>query len=128
MKKWVAAPFLAKIEKITALGSTFSPKIDFLVDSGVPWGTQKSPPRETKCDKFRGEKKDEKTVRKLVASAGDADPGQDSPAGFLNAGFSTPSLHRVPVGGRIVYASRIPPRPLETGGLETWRLCLGRLC
>ena len=48
MNKWVAAPFLAKIEKITALGSTFSPKIDFLVDSGVPWGTQKSLPREAK--------------------------------------------------------------------------------
>ena len=45
MNKWVAAPFLAKIEKITVLGSQFSPKNDFLVDSGVPWGTQKSPPR-----------------------------------------------------------------------------------
>ena len=42
MNMWVAAPFLAKIEKITALGSTFSPKIDFLVDSRVLWGTQKS--------------------------------------------------------------------------------------
>ena len=48
MNKWVAAPFLAKIEKITALGCQFSPKIDFLVDSGVPWGTQKSLPREAK--------------------------------------------------------------------------------
>ena len=45
MNMWVAAPFLAKIEKITALGSPFSPKIDFFVDSGIPWGTQKSPPR-----------------------------------------------------------------------------------
>ena len=31
---------------------------------------------------------------------------------------STPSLI-LRMGGRIVYASRIPPRPLETGGLET---------
>ena len=45
MIMWVAAPFLAKIEKITVLGSQFSPKNDFLVNSGVPWGTQKSPPR-----------------------------------------------------------------------------------
>ena len=34
-------------------------------------------------DKFQGEKHDEKKVRKLVASAGDAYPGQDPPAGFL---------------------------------------------
>ena len=45
MNKWVAAPFLAKIEKITALGSPFLPKIHFLDDSEVPWGTQKSPQR-----------------------------------------------------------------------------------
>ena len=42
MNKWVAAPFLAKIEKITALGCQFSPKINFLVDSTVLGGTQKS--------------------------------------------------------------------------------------
>ena len=71
-------------------------------------------------DEFEGEKNDEKKVRKPVASAGDANPGQDPPAGFLKAGFGTPSLPRGPVGGRIVCASRHPPRPL--GGLENWRL------
>ena len=45
MKKWVAAPFSAKIEKMTALGPPFSPKVPFLVDFGVPWGSQKSSPR-----------------------------------------------------------------------------------
>ena len=34
-------------------------------------------------NKFRGEKIDEKKVWKALASAGDADPGQDPPAGFL---------------------------------------------
>ena len=45
MKKWVAAPFSAKIEKMTALGPPCSPKVAFLVDFGVPWGSQKSSPR-----------------------------------------------------------------------------------
>ena len=44
MKKWVAALFSAKIEKITALGPQFSPKVAFLVDLGVPWGA-KNPPQ-----------------------------------------------------------------------------------
>ena len=36
------------------------------------------------------------------------------------ARFNTPLAHPVGMGGRIVYASRIPPRPLEA-----WRLgCL----
>ena len=34
-------------------------------------------------DKFRSEKNDEKKEVKGIASAGDADPGQDPPAGFL---------------------------------------------
>jgi len=46
MKKWVAAPFSAKIKKMTALGAPFSPKVQFLVDFGVPWGSQKSSPRD----------------------------------------------------------------------------------
>ena len=46
MEKWVAAPFSAKIEKKnTARGAPFSPKVQFLVDFGVPWGSQKSSPR-----------------------------------------------------------------------------------
>ena len=45
MKKCVAAPFSAKVEKMTALGPPFSPKVPFLVDFGVPWGSQKSSPR-----------------------------------------------------------------------------------
>ncbi len=43
MKKWVAALFSTKIEKITALGPPFPPKVAFLVDLGVPWGP-KNPP------------------------------------------------------------------------------------
>ena len=47
-------------------------------------------------EKFRGEKNDEKKVRKPLASAGDADPGQDPPAGFFKHG---PTRLRSP-GGR----------------------------
>ena len=44
--------------------------------------------------------------------AGDAYSGQDPPAGFLKAGFGTPSLPRGPVGGRIQCAAH---RPLREG-------------
>ena len=40
MKKWVAAPLSAKIEKMTALGPQFFPNIQFLIDFGA-----KNPPQ-----------------------------------------------------------------------------------
>ena len=43
MKKWVAAPFSAKIEKIAVLGAQFPSKIDFLVDFGSPGGPKNRP-------------------------------------------------------------------------------------
>ena len=43
MKKWVAAPFSAKIDKVTVLGAQFSSKIDFLVDFGSPGGPKNRP-------------------------------------------------------------------------------------
>ena len=76
MNKWVAAPFLAKIEKITALGCQFSLKIEFLVDSRVPGVSLAEVLRRVSDRKFWNAKKDGKKVRKVVASAGDADPGQ----------------------------------------------------
>ena len=42
MKKWVAVPFSAKIEKMTALGAPFSSKLQFLVDFGWKLGFQDS--------------------------------------------------------------------------------------
>ena len=45
MKKRVAAPFSTKIQKMTVLGPQFSLKTNFLVDLGIPWGTQKSSPK-----------------------------------------------------------------------------------
>ena len=67
-------------------------------------------------DKFRGGKNDEKKVWKAVASAGDADPGQDPPAGFLR---QDPTRLRSP-GGRGaggLFALRVIRRgDLEVGG------------
>ena len=61
-------------------------------------------------EKFRGEKHDEKKVEKVVASAGYAYPGKEGFREESYAWSSTPSLI-LRMGGRIVYASRIPPRP-----------------
>ena len=101
----------AKFDKKAALGTHFCQKKRIYIDFGVPGVSLGEALGRISGDKFKGAKNDEKKVGKLVASAGDADPGQDPPAGFLKAGFDTPSLPRGPVGGRIVYASRIPPRP-----------------
>ena len=61
--------------------------------------------------KFRGEKNDEKKVRKVLASAGNADPSKE---GFRMANAGQVQHAFAPRGGgRIVYASRIPPRPKE---------------
>ena len=55
-------------------------------DFGVPGASLGEALGTILRDKFRGEKSDEKKVGKVVASAGDADPGQDPPAGFLKHG------------------------------------------
>ena len=52
-------------------------------DLGVPGASLGEALGTILRDKFRGEKSDEKKVGKVVASAGDADPGQDPPAGFF---------------------------------------------
>ena len=65
-----------------------------------------------------------RTVASAGASAGDADPGKEGLGGWGGrARSNTPSLIRW-MGGRIVYASRIPPRPHEAqrlGGFDAWR-------
>ena len=80
-------------------------------DFGVPGASLGEALGTILRDKFRGEKSDEKKVGKLVASAGDADPGQ---GGFWEdprhrQRSSTPSLI-LRMGGRIPRAAHRPPR------------------
>ena len=83
--------------------------------------------------KFEEEKKVEKKRVKLIASAGDAEAGKEGFGKDMDGkwvgngqGSSTPSLI-LRMGGRIVCASRHPPRQIESleawglGGLEAWR-------
>ena len=70
-------------EKNGVLGTTFLAKSLTLDDFGVPGASLGEALGTILRDKFRGEKRDEKKVGKVVASAGDADPGQDPPAGFF---------------------------------------------
>ena len=77
--------------------------------------------------KFEEEKKVKKKRAELIASAGDAEAGKEGFGKDMEGkwvgngqGSSTPSLI-LRMGGRIVCASRHPPRPLEVwrvGGLE----------
>ena len=75
-------------EKNGVLGTTFLAKNLTLDDFGVPGASLGKALGTILRDKFRSEKNDEKKVGKAVASAGDADPGQDPPAGFLKKGLA----------------------------------------
>ena len=77
------------------MGTTFLAKRPTLDDFGVPGASLGEALGRILGNKFRGGKNDEKKVGKLVASAGDADPGQDPPAGFLKHGSAR---LRSPVG------------------------------
>ena len=72
-----------KNKKNRVLGTTFLAKSSILNDFGVPGVSLGEALGRILGEKFRGEKNDEKKEVKVLASAGDADPGQDSPAGFL---------------------------------------------
>ena len=72
-----------KKEKRGVLGTTFLAKCRTFDVFGVPGTFPGEALGRILGNKFRGEKNDEKKVWKPLASAGDADPGQDPPAGFL---------------------------------------------
>ena len=61
---------------------------------------------------MRDEKKVVTNVNKPVASAGDADPGKEGLDGWTGRHLARP-WPILGMGWRIVYASRIPPRPHE---------------
>ena len=66
-----------------ALGTTFFAKSRIFGEFGVPGRFLGTALGRILAGKNWDEKNDEKKVAKVVASAGDADPGQDPPAGFL---------------------------------------------
>ena len=99
-----------KTRKVGSWGRLFLAQCRTFDVFGVPGASPGEALGRILGNKFRGEKIDEKKVWKALASAGEADPGQDSLAGFLKEGSSTPSLPRVPVGGRIQCAAHRPPR------------------
>ena len=72
-----------KNKKNGVLGTTFLAKSPILNDFGVPGASPGEALGRILGDKFRSEKNDEKKEVKGIASAGDADPGQDPPAGFF---------------------------------------------
>ena len=72
-----------KNKKNRVLGTTFLAKSTILNDFGVPGASPGEALGRILGDKFRSEKNDEKKEVKGIASAGDADPGQDPPAGFF---------------------------------------------
>ena len=98
-------------------GRLFLAKSLILHDFGVPGASLGEALGTILRDKFRGEKSDEKKVGKVVASAGDADPGQDPPAGFfrkIRHAFAHPNGW---AGG--LFALRVTRRgDLEAGDLE----------
>ena len=65
------------------MGTTFLAKCRTFDVFGVPGAFPGEALGRILGNKFRGEKIDEKKVWKALASAGDADPGQDPPAGFF---------------------------------------------
>ena len=69
-----------------ALGTTFSAKSTIFGEFGVPGRFLGTALGRILAGKNWDEKHDEKKVAKAVASAGDADPGQDPPAGFFRQG------------------------------------------
>ena len=75
-----------KNKKNRVLGTTFLAKSPILNDFGVPGASPGEALGRILGDKFRSEKNDEKKEVKGIASAGDADAGQDPPAGFLKHG------------------------------------------
>ena len=66
-----------------ALGTTFFAKSRIFGEFGVPGRFLGTALGRILAGKNWDEKNDEKKVAKAVASAGDADPGQDPPAGFF---------------------------------------------
>ena len=100
-----------------ALGTTFFAKSRIFGEFGVPGRFLGTALGRILAGKNWDEKNDEKKVAKVVASAGDADPGQDPPAGFfrkIRHAFAHPNGW---AGG--LFALRVPRRgPLEAGRLE----------
>ena len=72
-----------KTRKVGSWGRLFLAKCGTFDVFGVPGAFPGEALGRILGNKFRGEKIDEKKVWKALASAGDADPGQDPPAGFL---------------------------------------------
>ena len=99
------------------MGTTFLAKSPILNDFGVPGASPGEALGRILGNKFRGETNDEKKVWKPLASAGDAEPGQDPPAGFLkhdSARLRSPGGR----GAGGLFALRVTRR----GHLEAWRL------
>ena len=111
-----------KTDKKTDLGTTFLGKRRILGDFAVPGRSLGKALGRILGGKFGGGKNDEKKVVSVVALAGAADPARRDLGRIRarGAGSNTPPLI-LRMGGRIVYASRIPPRPheaLRLGGFE----------
>ena len=105
-----------------ALGTTFFAKSRIFGEFGVPGRFLGTALGRILAGKNWDEKNDEKKVAKAVASAGDADPGQDPPAGFLKHGSArlrSPGCRWA--GG--LFALRVTRRGhLEVGSFEALSL------
>ncbi len=101
---------------------------DQKIDAGATGNRQKVQKSRNLGGKFEEEKKAGKRRAEEIASEGDAEAGKEGFGKDMDGkwvgngqGSSTPSLI-LRMGGRIVCASRHPPRHLKAGGLEALRL------
>ena len=111
-----------RIDRNRVLGTTFLAKSRFFCDFGLPGRSLGKALWRILAGKIWGGKNDEKKVGKPVASAGDAYPGQDPPAGFLkhdSARLRSPGGR----GARGLFALRVTRRGhLEVGSFEALSL------